>query len=150
MGRKSTQTDNRARRYIRILDDDKWSKIDKLSTLEKYGNSFNQLINNALDLGLPLLIKAEFGEIDEEEEERIYSTIHSKDEEFYGQVVRLFGEVIMNLNINKSILSSLFEAKRLELTHRPVSGEAFATGCFQDTPKFAEEYELRTLRSLKN
>lgn len=148
MGRKSTQTDNRARRYIRILDDDKWSKIDKLSTLEKYGNSFNQLINNALDLGLPLLIKAEFGEIDEEE--RIYSTIHSKDEEFYGQVVRLFGEVIMNLNINKSILSSLFEAKRLELTHHPVSGEAFATGCFQDTPKFAEDYELRTLRSLKN
>lgn len=63
MGRKSTQTDNRARRYIRILDDDKWSKIDKLSTLEKYGNSFNQLINNALDLGLPLLIKAEFGEL---------------------------------------------------------------------------------------
>lgn len=119
-----------------------------MSTLEKYGNSFNQLINNALDLGLPLLIKAEFGEIDEEE--RIYSTIHSKDEEFYGQVVRLFGEVIMNLNINKSILSSLFEAKRLELTHRPVSGEAFATGCFQDTPKFAEDYELRTLRSLKN
>lgn len=150
MGRKSTQTDNRARRYIRILDDDKWSKIDKLSTLEKYSNSFNQLINNALDLGLPLLIKAEFGEIDEEEEERIYSTIHSKDEEFYGQVVRLFGEVIMNLNINKSILSSLFEAKRLELTHRPVSGTAFETGCFQDTPKFAEDYELRTLRSLKN
>lgn len=150
MGRKSTQTDNRARRYIRILDDDKWSKIDKLSTLEKYGNSFNQLINDALDLGLPLLIKAEFGEIDEDEEERIYSTIHSKDEEFYGQVVRLFGEVIMNLNINKSILSSLFEAKRLELTHRPVSGVAFETGCFQDTPKFVEEYELRTLRSLKN
>lgn len=150
MGRKSTQTDIRARRYIRILDDDKWLKIDKLSTIEKYCNSFNQLINDALDYGLPLLIKAEFGEIDEEEEERIYSAVHSKDEEFYGQVVRLFGELIMNVNINKSILSSLFEAKRLELQHRPVSSEAFETGCFQDTPKFAEDYELRTLRSLKN
>ena len=150
MGRKSTQTDNRARRYIRILDDEKWLKIDKLSTLEKYGNSFNQLINDALDFGLPLLIKAEFGEIDEEEEEKIYSTIHSKDEEFYGQVVRLFKELIMNVNINKSILSSLFEAKSLELNHKPVSGEAFTSGCFQDTPKFAEDYELRTLRSLKD
>ena len=150
MGRKSTQSDNRARRYIRILDEDKWSQIDKLSTLEKYGNSFNQLINDALDFGLPLLIKAEFGEIDEEIEEKIYSTVHSKDEEFYGQVVRLMKEMIMNQVITKAIVSSLFEAKSLELNHRPVSGEAFKTGCFQDTPEFAEDYELRTLRSLKN
>lgn len=150
MGRKSTQTDNRARRYIRILDDDKWLKIDKLSTLEKYANSFNQLINDALDYGLPLLIKSEFGEIDEEEEERIYSAVHSKDEEFYGQVVRLMKEMIMNQVITKAVVSSLFEAKSLELNHKPVSGEAFITGCFQDTPKFAEDYELRTLRSLKN
>lgn len=126
------------------------TKVDKLSTIEKYSNSFNLLINNALDYGLPLLIKAEFGEIDEEQEEKIYSTIHSKDEEFYGQVVRLIKEMIMNQVITKAIVSSLFEAKRLELNHRPVSAEAFVTGCFQDTPQFAEDYEMRMLRELKN
>lgn len=148
--RGERNTDKNVRKFISIHDDKKWEQIEKLMTLPHYEKTFNKVINDALDFGLPLLIKAEFGEIDEEMEEKIYSAVHSKDEEFYGQVVRLFGEVIMNLNINKSILSSLFEAKRLELTHRPVSSEAFETGCFQDTPKFAEEYELRTLRSLKN
>lgn len=150
MGKKGVAPDDRERRYIRITDKKKWEQIDKLSTIEKYGNSFNQIINDALDYGLPLLIKAEFGEIDEETEEKIYSTVHSKDEEFYGQVVRLFKEMIMNQVITKAIVSSLFEAKSLELKHKPVSAEAFVTGCFQDTPRFAEDYEMRTLKSLKN
>ena len=150
MGRKSTPKDKRERRYIRILSSKMWEQIDKLSTLDKYANSFNMLINHALDFGMPLLIKAEFGEIDYEEECKQFDADHSKEEEFYGQVVRLFGETIMNMNINKAILSSLFEAKRLELLHKPVSATAFETGCFQDTPNFAIDYELRTLRSLKN
>ena len=150
MGRKSTPKDKRERRYIRILSSKMWEQIDKLSTLDKYANSFNMLINHALDFGLPLLIKAEFGEIDYEEECKQFDADHSKEEEFYGRVVRLFGETIMNMNINKAILSSLFEAKGLELLHKPVSAEAFATGCFQDTPEFANDYELRELRRLKN
>ena len=149
MGRKSTITDKRERRYIRIIDADKWEQIDKLSTIGKYENSFNQLINDALDYGLPLLIKAEFGDIEDEETERSGLSAHSKDEEFYGLVVRLMREMIMNANINKALLSSLFEAKNMELQHRPVSPTAFETGCYQDLPKFAEDYELRTLKSLR-
>lgn len=148
--RGERNTDKNMRKFITIHDDKKWEQIEKLMSLPHYAKTFNKVINDALDFGLPLLIKAEFGEIDEEEEEKIYSTVHSKDEEFYGQVVRLFKELIMIANINKCILSSLFEAKSLELNHKPVSGEAFRTGCFQDTPEFAEGYELRTLRSLKN
>ncbi|MDE7439479.1 MAG: hypothetical protein K2N23_03120 [Clostridia bacterium] len=150
MGRKSTPKDNRERRYIRISSSKAWEQIDKLSTQQRYANSFNMLINDALDYGLPLLIKEVFGEIDFEEEAKQNNSVHSREEEFYGQVVRLFGETIMNLNINKAIASSLFEAKRLELMHKPVSAEAFATGCFQDTPEFANDYELRELRRLKN
>lgn len=108
MGRKRTITDKRERRYIRIIDADKWEQIDILSTIGKYGNSFNRLINDALDYGLPLLIKAEFGNI-EEETDRSRLSAHSKDEEFYGLVVRLMREMIMNANINKALLSSLFE-----------------------------------------
>ena len=102
-------------------------------TLPHYEKTFNGVVNAALDYGLPLLIKAEFGEIDYEEEAKQNNAVHSREEEFYGQVVRLFGETIMNLNINKAIASSLFEAKRLELMHKPVSAETFAIGCFQDT-----------------
>ncbi len=150
MGRKSTNKDQRERRYIRISSSKKWEQIDKLSTLDRYANSFNMLINDALDYGLPMLIKEAFGIIDEEGESNKYNTVHGKDEEFYGQVVRLFREVIMIANINKCILSSLFEAKNLELNHKPVSGEAFRTGCFQDTPEFAEYYELRELKKIRS
>ena len=150
MGRKSTHKDKRERRYIRISSSIAWEQIDKLSTIDRYANSFNMLINDALDYGLPLLIKEAFGIIDEDEENERYNSVHSREEEFYGQVVRLFRESIMNMNIIKAIVSSLFEAKRLELMHQPVSAEAFKTGCFQDTPEFANDYELRELRRIRN
>lgn len=149
LGRKSTQTDKRARRYIRITDDGKWAQIDKLSELNKYGNSFNRLINDALDYGLPQLIKAEFGEIDKIEQVRSETQTNSKDEEFYGEVIRLLGEIIVNATVNKSMLSSLFEARRLELKGRAVSGDAFERGAFQETPRYIEDYELRALRELR-
>ena len=148
--RGKRNTNKNTRKFISIPDEKKWEQIERIMSLPQYEKSFNRVINNALDYGLPLLIKAEFGEIDEEAEEKIYSTVHSKDEEFYGQVVRLFKEMIMNQVITKAIVSSLFEAKSLELKHKPVSAEAFVTGCFQDTPQFAEDYEMRTLKSLKN
>ena len=150
MGRKSTPKDKRERRYIRISSSIAWEQIDKLSTIDRYANSFNILINDALDYGLPLLIKEVFGIIYEDEENERYNSVHSREEEFYGQVVRLFKEAIMNMNIIKAIVSSLFEAKRLELMHQPVSAEAFRTGCFQDTPEFANDYELRELRRIRN
>jgi len=148
--RGERNTNKNTRKFISIPDEKKWEQIERIMSLPQYEKSFNRVINNALDYGLPLLIKAEFGEIDEEAEEKIYSTVHSKDEEFYGQVVRLFKEMIMNQVITKAIVSSLFEAKSLELKHKPVNAEAFVTGCFQDTPQFAEDYEMRTLRELKN
>ena len=148
--RGERNTNKNTRKFISIPDEKKWEQIERIMSLPQYEKSFNRVINNALDYGLPLLIKAEFGEIDEEAEEKIYSTVHSKDEEFYGQVVRFFREWIMNQVITKAIVSSLFEAKSLELKHKPVSAEAFVTGCFQDTPQFAEDYEMRTLKSLKN
>ena len=143
-------TDRNVRKFITIDNLSLWEQIDKLMTLPSYEKSFNRVINHALNYGLPLLVKAAFGIIDYEEETKQYDAAHSKAEEFYGQVVRLFGETIMNMNINKAILSSLFEAKRLELRHQPVSAEAFETGCFQDTPKFADDYELRQLKRIRD
>ncbi len=143
-------TDRNVRKFISIYDESIWEQIDKLMTLPQYEKTFNKVINDALYYGLPLLIKAEFGEIDYEEESKQFEAEHTKEEEFYGQVVRLFRESIMNMNIIKAIVSSLFEAKRLELMHKPVSAVAFETGCFQETPDFANDYELRELRRIRN
>ena len=147
--RGERNTDKSVRKFITIRDEDKWEQIAKLMTLPQYKNTFNKVINDALDYGLPLLIKAEFGDVADEETECRITPAHGKDEEFYGQVVRLMKEMIMNANINKALLSSLFEAKSLELKHKAASAAAFDSGCYQDLPKFAEDYELRTLRSLR-
>ncbi|MCM1224134.1 MAG: hypothetical protein NC548_57745 [Lachnospiraceae bacterium] len=147
--RGERNTDKNMRKFITIRDEEKWKQIEKLMSLPQYRNTFNKVINDALDYGLPLLIKAEFGELEEEETEQTHLPAHGKDEEFYGQVVRLMKEMIMNSVINKAILSSLFEAKLMELKREPVSATAFERGCFQDLPKFAEVYELRTLKSLR-
>lgn len=85
MGRKSTPKDKRERRYIRISSSLMWEQIDKLSTLDRYVNSFNILINDALYYGLPLLIKEAFGIIDYEEEIKQYNSVYSREEEFYGK-----------------------------------------------------------------
>lgn len=147
--RGERNTDKNVRKFITIRDEGKWEQIEKLMALPQYKNTFNKVINDALDYGLPLLIKAEFGDIEDEETESSGHSAHGKDEEFYGQVVRLMREMIMNANINKALLSSLFEAKSLELKHKAASAVAFDSGCYQDLPKFAEDYELRTLKSLR-
>lgn len=148
--RGERNTDKNVRKFITIRDELKWVQIERLMTLPQYKNTFNQVINNALDYGLPLLLKAEFGEIDTEPAVNFESSIRQKDGEFYGEVIRLLGEIIINVTVNKSILSSLFEARRIELKGNAISAEAFESGCFQDTPAYIEQYELHALRALKD
>ena len=113
MGRKSFAKENRARRYIRILDEDKWEQIDKLQTIQKYKNSFNKIINEALDYGLPMLIKAEFGYIDEEDyytQETMVAQYPQKEIDMYyrldellEEIIFLIKEVFLNVTINKAV-----------------------------------------------
>lgn len=142
-------TDKRSRRYIRIDDADSWKLIDEIGTVEKYRKSFNHIINDALFYGLPALHAKLFGEVKLPEEkfselQGIYRE-HFSDEEFYAQVIRLLKEINVNVNVNKSILSSLFNAKELEYNDLAVAGKKFAQGAYSDTPTFIEAYEVRGL-----
>lgn len=114
--------------------------------------SFNKVINDALDYGLPLLLKAEFGEVaDESFEPQHQPTVKPIDcatEEYFMRVVKLLQEVIINATVNKSILCSLFQAKSLELNGNAVSGKKFEQGSFRDTPDYLAKYELQALRNL--
>ena len=160
MGRKSLAKDNRARRYIRILDEDKWEQIDKLQTIQKYKNSFNKIINEALDYGLPMLIKAEFGYIDEEGDytpEEPMSTQYPQKEidmyyrldELLEEIIFLIEEVFLNVTINKAVICSLFNAKIKEVNGKPIPPKSFVCGDYRDTPEFMEKYELRYLKDLE-
>lgn len=151
MGRKPTVKDKRARRYIRITDEDSWKLIDEIAEEGKYKNSFNQIINDALYYGLPLLHKSLFGETElseNESAEQRNGTEKISNGEYNAVIVRLLKEIVLNATINKSILSSIYNAKELEYSHSAVPGEKFAQGLLSDTPEYLQGYEMRGLKNL--
>lgn len=147
------KADNRLRRYIRIEKESQWELIDKLMTLSEYKKSFNKVIADALDFGLPLLFKSYFEVVEdttaEHTERKTIRKIDGLNEDIFFQIVKLLKEVILNATINKSILCSLFEAKSLELNHERVNAKKFTDGAFRDTPDYLASYELRALRDLR-
>ena len=146
MGRKSTQTDRRCRRYIRIEDDQKWNLIDRIMTIPRYSNSFNQVINDALDFGLPALLKSELGEVEEVRdfvESHSDRTVDANTEQYFLEVTRLLKELIGNTITIKSSTNSLFQAKELELLGEKPNAQTFKLGGYKDTPDCLKEQEAR-------
>ena len=152
-------TDRNTRKFISIPDMEKWELIDKLSALPQYQKSFNKIINNALDYGLPMLVKAELGEIKagdgyiaieppEEKYERKEVETYYRLDELLSELIILVEEVIMNATINKSLLCSLFNTKLRELSGTPTRSEGFKSGDFRDTPDYLENYERRAMREI--
>lgn len=147
-------TDKRCRRYIRIEKENHWETIDELMQLPAYKSSFNKVINDALDYGLPLLYKSYFGVVEEEciSDKIVTKTVRRIDgvnEEYFMQIVRLLKEVILSETINKSILCSLFEAKNLELNGQAVSSIGFYEGLFRDIPDYLAQYEIRGIKDIR-
>lgn len=156
MGRIGEITDKRARRYIRITDELKWEYIDRLMQLDKYKKSFNKVINNALDYGLPLLLKSEFGEIeDEDTTEEIHKqaepqrVIERVADESLVEITDLLEEIVMNTKLSKSMIASLFNERAKNLYGYSVRPELFDMGYLQDTPMYLSESEQTALDNIK-
>ena len=107
-------TDKRLRRDIRIPDMDMWAKIDRIMEEPQYAKSFNKVINAALYYGLDKLMRRLF-----ETEETVESAqvadkeyirrVDGVNETYFLEIARLLKDVIVNVTINKSLLSSLFK-----------------------------------------
>lgn len=143
-------TDNRCRRYIRITDEESWRMIDEIATHDGY-NSFNKIINDALFYGLPILRDKVVGEmVTEEERENLVAPRKSgsTQEEFYAVLTRLLNETVLNVAINKSILSSL-----LNFISEKYSGEEIVkrlnNGLLADTPEYLEQFEAESIKNLR-
>lgn len=121
---KRKEAEKSADRHIRITNTTLTEQIDKIMQYPEF-KSFSKVISEALYVALPQIIDR----LEGREKITLPEVEHNKDEEFYGQVVRLMREMIMNSVINKAILSSLFEVKRMELKHQPVSATALERGC---------------------
>ena len=106
-----------------------------ISQIEK---SFNKVINDALYFGLDELMRHLFEpeETVETEQERVLERklIRRADglnETYFMETAKLLQELIVNVTINKSMLSALFNAKARELNRKSVSGEKFTDGRYR-------------------
>lgn len=144
-------TDNRCRRYIRITDEDSWRMIDEISTYGGY-NSFNKIINDALFYGLPILLdKVGGGMVTEEERNSLIQprTNGSTQEEFYATLTRLLKETVLNVAINKSILSSLYNFISDKYLGEQYIIQKFNNGLLADTPEYLEQFEAEGIKNLR-
>ena len=124
--------------------------IDEISAHDGY-NSFNKIINDALFYGLPILRdKVVGGMVTEEERENLVAQRKSgsTQEEFYVVLTRLLSETVLNITINKSILSSLFN-----FISDKYSGEEIIkklnNGLLADTPEYLEQFEAEGIKNLR-
>lgn len=138
-------------KHIRIEDMEIREQIDRIMELPEY-KSFNKVVNDALFYGLPVLCQKLFGEVALAQEESEPPSRRKKsggrDEEFYALVTRLLRETVLNVTINKSILSSLFNAKILEYNGCRVRDD-FSQGLMSDTPDYLNSYEVAELKKLR-
>lgn len=91
-----------------------WAKIGRIMEEPQYAKSFNKVINAALYYGLDELMRRLF-----ETEETVESAqvadkqyirrVDGVNETYFLEIARLLKEVIVNVTINKSLLSSLFK-----------------------------------------
>ena len=137
-------------RHIRIADSEMIEQIERITKLSGY-ESANKVINEALFYGMPILYeKLTGGMVTEEERENLVAPKESgsPDEEFYATLTRLLKETVLNVAINKSILSSLFN-----FISETFQGEEiikkFNDGQLADTPEYLEQFEAEGIKNLR-
>ena len=141
-------------RHIRITDMDMLKQIDEIMERPEY-KSFSKVINDALFYGLPVLRKELFGEVTIDEQPtptRPQINGNRLDDELFDTIVRLLKETVLNVTINKSILSSLFHDmarmnKVLQLGDD--MNEMYEQGLMSDTPDYLYDYETDGLKKLR-
>lgn len=124
--------------------------IDEISTYGGY-NSFNKIINDALFYGLPILLdKVGGGMVTEEERNSLIQprTNGSTQEEFYATLTRLLRETVLNVTINKSILSSLFNFISEKHSDEEII-KKLNSGLLADTPEYLEQFEAEGIKNLR-
>lgn len=146
MNRKAI-LDGNTRQYISVNDVDMLTIIEKLLP---YYKSFNRLVNDALQYGLPMLLKSKNdNQVRPEEEQRPQQIeVLTVSDEQMDEIVKLLQEIVMNTTISKSVVCSLFNAKSMELKAKPIPAEKFDSGAMRDTPTYLTKYEVEMLNAL--
>ena len=126
-------------------------QIERLTKLPGY-ESANKVINEAIFYGMPILYeKLTGGMVTEEERENLVAPKESgsTDEEFYATLTRLLSETVLNVAINKSILSSLYNFISDKYLGEQCIIQKFNNGLLADTPEYLEQFEAEGIKNLR-
>ena len=138
-------------KHIRITDVSMTEMINALVNHPDGGN-FNQVINEALFYGLPILYEKLYGgTVTEEEKISLVKPRKrgSKDEELNAVTVQLLRETVLNATINKSILSSIFNFICEKCSDERDIIKEFNTGLLADTPEYLVSFEAEGIKKLR-
>lgn len=137
-------------KHIRVTDKEITTQIERVMELPEY-KSFNQVVNDALFYGLPLLCEKLFGEATLSEETAPPSQRQSfgVDEKSFAVIVKLLKETVLNVTINKSILSSLFHDLGRINKVLNLDNELYEQGLMSDTPDYLYDYEVQGLKKMR-
>ena len=138
-------------RHIRIADSEMIEQIERLTKLPGY-ESANKVINEAIFYGMPILYeKLTGGMVTEEERNSLIQprTSGSTQEEFYAVLTRLLRETVLNVTINKSILSSLYNFISEKYPGEQGAIQKFNNGLLADTPEYLEKFEAEGIKNLR-
>ena len=149
---------NDIHRTIRIWDKDSIDFIASIQALPQY-KSFNKVINDVVDRGLPILYKELFGGDEEPEEEWEPPAFPEEltqqppmcpDREFCWTATLLLKEINLNELLNKQMLSGIF--RFLALIAEGTTGEEFAklltAGKLGLTPDCLSKQEAEGLKAI--
>lgn len=138
-------------KHIRITDSAITSSIERIMQLPEY-KSLNQVVNDALFYGLPILSEKLFGEVKATEETSppsLRQSFGGLDEKSFNVIVRLLKETVLNVTINKSILSSLFHDLKQVNKVLQIDGKLYEQGLMSDTPDYLNDYEIEGLKKMR-
>lgn len=137
-------------KHIRITDIEIGKQIQRIMELSEY-KSFNKVITKALFYGVPMLCEKLFGEVRLEEAVPYCPPIKSNEleDKHFRIMIQLLKETVMNVVINRSILSSLFHAKEYDNKGLSIDKEMFTNGLMSDTPDYLYEFEIENIKKMQ-
>lgn len=147
-------TDRYARKFITIIDESKLEDIARLMEKDEYKDDFNKVINDALDYGLPQLLKVAYGEIEEDglpstELQGYEILVNDFDSDKLAEIVDLLEEVLLNATLNKSMVASLFKERTKRLGGQTANPDLFESGVLSTTPLYLAEHERMVLNRIR-
>lgn len=150
---KRKEVEKSVDRHIRIWDSESLKQIDKIMEYPEY-KSFSKVINDALFIALPIMLNRLEGKEEvtlSNEQAEPYKPIPQAimSDEASEIVIKLLRETVMNVVINKSILSSLYHAIGSLNRQCGISNELYEQGLMSDTPEYLEDFELQQMKKLK-